>query len=131
MKRILLVGALAVAWAEPAAAQRSPLFMCLQLAPAGLSVETMLSECRLEVQDWMNTCSSVPRRDLPAGGGRGGQRGSGMTRARSHEAGLAALQRAGQSNRGFIVACDKLTCAILLRSRFELAITPILRVTEG
>ncbi len=57
MKRILLVGALAVAWAEPAAAQRSPLFMCLQLPPAGLSVETMLSECRLEVQDWMNTCS--------------------------------------------------------------------------
>jgi hypothetical protein len=39
MKRILLVGALAVAWAAPAAAQRSPLFMCLQLAPAGLSVE--------------------------------------------------------------------------------------------
>ena len=50
MKRILLVGALAVAWAAPAAAQRSPLFMCLQLAPAGLSVETMLSECRLEVR---------------------------------------------------------------------------------
>ena len=57
MKRILLVGALAVAWAEPAAAQRSPLFMCLQLAPAGLSTEQMLEECRLEVQDWMNTCS--------------------------------------------------------------------------
>ena len=59
MKRILLVGALAVAWAAPAAAQRSPLFMCLQLAPAGLSVETMLAECRLEVRDWLATCEQT------------------------------------------------------------------------
>jgi hypothetical protein len=40
---VALIGALAVAWAMPAAAQRSPLFMCLQLAPAGLSVETILT----------------------------------------------------------------------------------------
>ena len=64
MNRILLVGALAVAWAAPAAAQRSPLSMCLRLAPAGLPVETMLEECRLEVRDWMTTCEQTRTADV-------------------------------------------------------------------
>jgi hypothetical protein len=63
MKRILLVGALAV-WALPAAAQHSRVWECLQRAPAGLSAATMLAECRLEVRDWMTTCEQTRNADV-------------------------------------------------------------------
>ena len=59
MKRILLVGALAVAWAVPAAAQHSRLFECLQRARGGLSAETMLAGCRAEVREWLADCEQV------------------------------------------------------------------------
>jgi len=59
---VLIVGTLA--WATPAAAQHSPLYDCLQLAPPGLSAEQMLEECRLEVRDWLNTCEQMRVADV-------------------------------------------------------------------
>jgi hypothetical protein len=79
MKRILLVGALAV-WAAPAVAQHSRVWECLQRARGGLSAETMLDGCRAEVREWLADCEQT--RDASV-----------CAQAVTEEAGLAAQQK--------------------------------------